>query len=399
MVASAPTLECQTAFERELGKARGDIASLAVLASRNERDLEKKVRLAYRQFHLASLTGIEADFEAVKATTVDIIDRFGPAEDICLLRANLDARFHRLAEVKKDIAMSPSLAARAPGRSLLADVAFQEGRYDEARTEWEKLIQEKRTWDNLARLAHLKGKMGFVEEADELYQEAEDELTAKEMRSFAWLELQRGALAMSRGKLERARFHYERASDGYSGHWHVDEHMAELLAAEEQFEEAILLLESVITRVSKPELKQAFGELLSFVGRTDEARLWYDAALAQYLRSVETGGIHYYHHLADFYADAGTEPAKAVYWARKDLALRSNFSTQSALAWALFQNGEFQEGVNYIREALSSGVQDGGIFATAAALFERIGDLDESQRFANAAAQINPHGNRFHMHH
>ena len=32
--------------------------------------------------------------------------------------------------------------------------------------------------------------------------------------------------------------------------------------------------------------------------------------------------------------------AKAVDWARRDLALRENSSTQAALAWALLRNGQ-----------------------------------------------------------
>jgi tetratricopeptide (TPR) repeat protein len=400
MVETAPSsLHTLTAFDAELAKARRDIDALQAIASRNALDLEKRARLAYRQFHLASLTGMESNFKLTNQTIVDAIRDFGPKEDICLLKANLDSRFHRPQEVKQDLQMCPALAKRFAGRSILADVDFQEGRYEEAQAAWEGLIQERRTWDNLARLAHFKGKMGDVEEADRLYVEAENELTAKEMRAFAWMELQRGVLAMSRGKFEIARAHYDRASSSYSGHWHIDEHIAELLAAEEQFDEAIALLESVVSRAPKPELKQAFGDLLSFLGRTDEAQPWFNAALADYLQSVREGGVHYYHHLADFYADAGRQPAEAVKWARKDIALRCNFSTQSALAWALFQNGEIEEGVEYIKRALSSGAQDGGIFGTAAALFAGQGDSAASQRMANAAAQINPHGHSFHMHH
>jgi tetratricopeptide (TPR) repeat protein len=124
-----------------------------------------------------------------------------------------------------------------------------------------------------------------------------------------------------------------------------------------------------------------------------------EAALAAYLASAQEGAVHYYHHLADFYADAGGQPAEAVKWARKDIALRSNFSTQSALAWALFQNGEIAEGLEWIRRALSSGVQDGGIFSTASSLFLASGDAIQGDAYARAAAEINPHGHCFHMHH
>ena len=281
---------------------------------------------------------------------------------------------------------------------ILADVDFQEGRYREARTAFEALIDERRTWDALARLAHWHGKMGRPEEADRLYEEAEDELTAKEMGSFAWVELQRGDLALSRGGHEKARTHYHRAAKSFPGHWRTDKHMAGLLAAEGDLGEATALMRSVVARAPKPELKQALGELLAFTGKDEEARPWLDAALAAYLASAEAGEAHYYHHLADYYADTDGRAAEAVRWARKDVALRSNFSTQSALAWALFKNGEAAEGLEWIGRALSSGVQDGGVFATASSLFHAAGDVERGESYAQAAAAINPRGHAFHLH-
>ena len=149
----------------------------------------------------------------------------------------------------------------------------------------------------------------------------------------------------------------------------------------------------------KPELRQALGELYVFMGRSDEAQPWFDAALAAYLESVQQGGVHYYHHLADFYADAHEKPAEAVTWARKDLALRSNFSTQAALAWALYKTGELVEALHLIKQALESGVQDAGIFWTASTLFGASGDAGTSERYATLADSINPHYSNFHMHH
>ena len=388
-----------TAYEAELAKAQKDIAALELISGRDRRDLEKRVRLAYRQFHRAALTSAESDFKIVKQTIADIIRDFGPKEDVCLLKANIDGRFHCLAEVKQDLQICPALAHRVEGRSILADIDFQEGRYAQARRTWEELVKEHRTWDNLARLAHWKGRMGEVDEANGLYDEAAQELTAKELRSYAWIEVQRGALALSRGRYDQARKHYERAAASYSGHWHTDEHLAGLLAAEGKPDEALTLLQNVIGRVPKPELKQACGELLLYLGRTEEAQPWLDAAVQAYLSSVQEGAVHYFHHLADFYADAGNQPAEAVKWARKDIELRENFSTQSALAWALFQNGDRAEGVTWIRRALASGVQDGGIFATASALFNASGDMVAGEHYSRAAANINPNGHSFHMHH
>ena len=386
-------------YTEELARAEIDIAELESRRQGYPCDLEKRVRLAYRLFHRASLTGSMAQFEAVEAAILETILEFGPKEDLCLLKANLDFRFHRLPEVRRDLQMCPLLAGRPEGRVLLADLDFQEGRYEAARVGFERLIEEDRTWDNLARLAFWESKLGEIAEADQLYEEAEQSLTAKQMRSYAWLKLQRGVLALTHGRYADAWTHYRRADEAYPCHWHTDEHFAELLAAEGRFAEAEALFQKVIARAPKPELKQALGELYLFTGRPQEAQPWLDSALATYLESVRRGGVHYFHHLADFYADAREEPAEAVRWARKDVEMRSNFSTQAAMAWALYRDGQLSEALEYIRLALSSGVRDARIFSTASTLFEATGETAESQSYAQAALRVNSKHHDFHMHH
>lgn len=386
-------------YAEELSRAELDICRLESHRRIHPGDLEKRVRLAYRLFHRASLTGWMAHFTEAEEAIQDALREFGPKEDLCLLKANLDFRFHRLAEVRRDLQMCPQLPARFEGRTLLADLDFQEGRYEAARLELERLIKENRTWDNLARLAYWHSKLGEISEADKLYEEAEEDLTAKQMRSYAWLELQRGVLAFARGRYDDAWKHYRRADEAYPGYWHTDEHFAEILGAEGRFSEAAQLLEQVIARSPKPELKQALAELHLLAGRPEEARPWLDGALADYLESVRRGAVHYFHHLADFCLDARQNPAEAVIWAHKDIELRSNFSTQALMARALYANGQLSESMVYIRMAVSSGVRDAGILSTAAMLFDAAGESGQSQSYAEAALRINSKHRSFHMHH
>jgi tetratricopeptide (TPR) repeat protein len=386
-------------YDQELAKTRDDIRALESKAHSDTQGPVERIRLAYRRFHLASLTEAESDYKPVEEAVRELIQEFGPQEDVCLLQANIDGRFHRLGEAKQALALSPSLTQRPSGRAILADIDFQEGRYQQSLDTLNALLDENRTWDILARLAHWQGKMGDPHEADRLYEEAEEELTAKEMRSFAWLELQRGALALSYGEFNKARLHYDRASTAFPGHWRTDEHNAALTAATGNLAGAATLLRSVIRRTPKPELKQALGELLTAQGKNEEARGWLETAATEFLASVEEGGVHYYHHLADIYADALDHAAQAVHWARKDLQLRSNFATQSALAWALYKNAELTEGLHWIRIALSSGVQDRGVFTTAAALFHATGDPLQGSQYEQAALKINPTPGPLHLHH
>lgn len=383
----------------ELARTAADIAAVEKRLHAHPQDLEQRLRLAYRLFHRASLTNRMEHFAAVEATVREILDASGPKEDLCLLKANLDFRFHRLAETRLDLEMCPLLPGRFEARVLLADLDFQEGRYEAARLELERLIAEDRCWDNLARLAHWKSKLGDAAEADALYAEAEEELTAKQMRAYSWLELQRGVLAFTHGDYRRAWQHYARAEEAYPGHWHTDEHVAELMAAEGRFDEAAALFRNVLARVPKPELQQALGELYLLADQPNEAEACFDRALGTYLASAERGEVHYFHHLVDFYSDARADGTEAVRWARKDIELRSNFSTQAAMAWALYSNHQLSEAMEYICLALASGVRDAGTFATAATLFKAAGRLPESERYASAALEINPKHHNFHMHH
>jgi tetratricopeptide (TPR) repeat protein len=250
----------------------------------------------------------------------------------------------------------------------------------------------------LARLAYFQFKMGDVDEAEKLYLDAEDELTAKEMRSYAWLELQRGVLDLAYGRYDEAWVHYQRANQAYSGFWQVEEHMAELLAARGEFEKAIEAYSRVLARVPRPDFQQTIGELYAFIGDSENAEPWLDKALQGYLESVEAGQVHYYHHLTDYFADVRPNGPEAVKWARKDIELRNNYNTQAGLAWAHLTNGEIGQAMLFVDQALSSGVQEAGLFSLAARICAAAGRNDRSEQFARKAHAINPYHENFHVH-
>jgi hypothetical protein len=87
-----------------------------------------------------------------------------------------------------------------------------------------------------------------------------------------------------------------------------------------------------------------------------------------------------------------------VKWARKDIELRANFSTQAALAWALYRDGQFPEALDAMNQALSSGVRDARLFVQAAMIHRSAGVNGESNLYLQMAAEINPHYSDFHVH-
>ena len=141
------------------------------------------------------------------------------------------------------------------------------------------------------------------------------------------------------------------------------------------------------------------GELCDLAGRVEEAAVWKGKALASYLRSAQAGETHYYHHLVDYYADVADEGDAATFWAMKDVELRENFSTQSALAWAFYRAGRLNEAVHWIDRALDSGACAAKLYHQAAQIYSAAGDRDKGLSLMSSAARINPYVESFHIHH
>jgi tetratricopeptide (TPR) repeat protein len=392
-------MTARTDFQAELDRIDADIAELGPGAFAAPLSAERVTKLVYRRYQRASLTGNLAALDEVEAAVDEAIAGLGPAPDLCLLKANLDLTLHRLVETRRDLEAGPGLRESVEGRTLAADLDLQEGRYLAAEEGYARIVAEHRTWDALARLAHLTAQMGDIDRAEQLYADAEDELTAKQMRSYAWVELQRGLLDLTHGRPHEAREHYRCAERAYSGYWLVDEHVAEWLGAQGKLAEAAALYAQVVARAPRPELRQALGELYVLLGESEPARACHETALAAYLQSARRGDVHYYHHLVDFYSDVAEDGPEAVHWARKDLALRNNFATQAALAWALYRDGRLEPATATIEVALASGVQDARLFARAAAIHQATGRTGEADRYTEMAARINPWHESFHSHH
>ena len=177
----------------------------------------------------------------------------------------------------------------------------------------------------------------------------------------------------------------------------MDEHLAELRAAQGRFAESFALYHGVVDRVPRPELQQALGDLYAFTGQPDEARTWHDRALAGYLASVSRGEVHYLHHLASFYADVRIDGAAALRFATLDVDERRNAGTLAALAWASFRAGRLADALEAIDAALASGARSAHLLFVAGTIHESA-ELPDATQLLAAAAEIDPRGSVFRAH-
>jgi tetratricopeptide (TPR) repeat protein len=364
-MASAAALAA-TDHARDLDRLSAEIAARA--APPGPQHAEEATRLASLRVNRASLSGDLDELRRAAAALDEALERFGPWPDLCYLRATVHLKQHELAEAAARLARGEGLAGSPDGRAVLADADLQLGRYAEAREALERLAAETPSWANLARLAHFEGLFGDLEQADAMYERAAGEITAKELRAYAWVEAHRGRLHLRHGRVAEAEHHCERAVRAYSGHWVVDRHLAAVRAAQARIEEAAALMEDAAARTGRPELAQAAGDLLLRFGADAEARAWHERALSGYLESARLGEVQYLHHLVEYLTDVAGDGEAALLWAERDHALRPHFATEAALALALHRAGHDARAVELAGRALASGVRDPRIVARMRAI-------------------------------
>jgi tetratricopeptide (TPR) repeat protein len=344
----------------------------AVSRSRRERDVaadagpaatSELLTLRHREVVLAG--GRPEELLALASDVDAAIDRFPTWPDLRLLSATLALALHRPDHATASLAAVPGLTEQPPGRVLAADVALFTGQYAAAGEGYRRAAQEDPLWDTTARLAALAVATGHCDEADELYAAAEDEITAKQMRAFAWVRVQRAELALATGDPERTRRLLADADRAYPGWWYVTAHRAALDLALERWEQAIDGYRAVLTEVDRPEFREALGTAFAGAGRTDCAAECHAFAVSAYLASVARGEVHYLHHLAAFHADVHPHAGAALAWARQDAELRRTGPTLSLLAWCLHLAGRREEALAVLDEAFALGAGDPALCARA----------------------------------
>lgn len=253
-------------YDRELAKIEKDLASPPPAATAAADPALWRAGLLYRR---ASLTSDFAHFRAAEEAIDQAFAKVGPTEDLILLRAQFNFKLHRLESTKSDVLALAEIGPSSGLHALAADLAFQEGRYEEARRGYEKALETNpASWDNLARLAYFQSRTGDYAGAERTYAKAQEEISAKEMRSYAWVELQKGLLDFERKRYEPALAHYRKADRAFSGYWLIEEHIAEVLDLLGRTGESVALYEKIIGTTHNPEYMNALGRIEE---RTDPA--------------------------------------------------------------------------------------------------------------------------------
>ena len=342
-----------SAHEQELSKLDDRIAAVAGDLEESN-DIDQKKRFAVLALRRATLTELDEDLAVAYAAVEETrVSSKCSDPDVLWMMAQCAVHQHKFQLAEKILARARWQEASPALIVMRGDLHLHAGKLAEAREKYQSALELERSWYTLARLAHLEYVAGNDVLADEIYGQSQEEMTAKEMRSFAWVEIQRGNLDLKAQQFKLAREHYQRADAAYSGYWLVRRQTAEVLAAEGQYDAAIDRYHELVADHPRPDHCERLGELLAAVGKHNESQEYYDLAVKGFLKSVESNDGRYLHHLAHFYTEVCRDIPLAVIWSQRDLQQRPGPATRAAYAWALYLDGQFESAAEHIDQAMS----------------------------------------------
>ncbi len=208
--------------------------------------------------------------------------------------------------------------------------------------------------------------------------------------NLAWLYYEWGQRFFQAGDLGHAERAYNSALAADPNHYRSLAGLAQVKAAEEDFEESIRLYKQSVAIIPFPQYIADLGDVYLRQGQNAKAQQQYD--LVEYIANLgKLSQALNNRELALFYADRNIKLSQALQLARDEFNVRHDIYTWDTLAWVLYKNGQLQEAARAIEKAQQSQTNDPVILFHAGEIQHALGHEDAAQDNLGRALGINPH--------
>jgi len=271
----------------------------------------------------------------------------------------------------------------------LTDSLVELGRYDEARKSVQAMLDLRPYTASYARASYLRSLYGNTEGAIEAMRLAVQSANPANPENIAWCLVHLGDELMTAGRRDEAEQQYDRALYAFPDYYLALAAKARARVAAGDTDAAVGFYTRSLERVPEPAVAAEFGNLLTKLGRADEAKRQYD--LVEFVESQggAAGAETYSRQLALFWADRGTKLDEALALAKRERAARADIYTSDVLAWCLFKKGQLPEARAEIEQALRLGTKDPRLHYHAGMIYHALGDRQNAARHLKLALETN----------
>lgn len=302
--------------------------------------------------------------------------------------AALEAARHHFSEgldwARRAVAANPWNATLY---GTLADAYTQLGRYDEASTAVQRMVDLKPGTPSFARASYAAELRGDLPAAKREMRRALRAAGGPDDEAFARYYL--GELAFNSGDPRAALTEAEAGLRAAPGTPSLLQIQARAQAALGRTGAAVTNLRRAVQKLPLPEYILQLAELYEAGGEHGKARSQYEVFRAEQ-RLFSAGGVARDADAALFEADHG-DPRQALDIARTGLRSRPFLDSHDALAWALHANGRDREALAEADRALSLGTRNALFTYHRAMILKSLGDTAQARAGLRAALATNPH--------
>ncbi len=307
--------------------------------------------------------------------------------DALRLQATLHLTYHRFAEA---LQTGQEMQKLHPNDhyvyGVLTDALVELGRYPEAVTAADKMVDLRPDATSYARISYLRALHGYQEQAIDAMRMAVRASSPRDREGHAWYRVQLGNELLNAGKSKEAEREFDTALQVFPDYYEALAAKAQLAVRAGAYDQAIDSYRRAQERVPLPDTVVALGDLYTKLGRSAEAQSQY--ALLEAMERA--GGNTYSSKMALYLADHDLKLDEALAIARRERAARADIYTCDVLAWCLFKKGELAEAKTAITEALRLGTHDARIYYHAGMIYQGLGDTASASKYLKMALTTNP---------
>jgi tetratricopeptide (TPR) repeat protein len=266
----------------------------------------------------------------------------------------------------------------------LSDAALELGDFDAAVGAVEQMMQLKPGLPAYSRTAYLRWLQGDEAGAVESIRLAIDSgLDPSDPEPLAWVLVQAAELFFHRGDYAGADAGFEQALEVVHDYPPALVGRAKARLARGEAREASVLLARAFERSPLVETGSLLTQALALTGDHAAADRAYAAAEREGLRGDRRS-------LSLMDSTLGRRPERALELARAERAVRGDITTEDALAWALYRNGQFDLALKSIERARRLGTRDARLLFHHGAILLATGQTARGRTLIAQALQQNP---------
>ena len=265
--------------------------------------------------------------------------------------------------------------------ALLVDANTALGNYQEAErcAQW---ILDLRPGSALGfdKAADLREIFGDFQGAIEFLDEANRRTLQNDLDQHAWLLTRKARVQFSGGNAQNAQATLAEALKYFPESLFAQKTLAAIQSATGRHSDAAASFERIYHLVPSASTLYAWAEECDKAGNKDQAEIQFKKFEAQAL-AQSAKPLNDNLDLIYYFADHKNDPAAALALAQKEQALRHDYATLDAYAWALYQNGKVAEAKAQEEKALSVGVRNATYFCHAVRIAAKARDSGSVSRF------------------